>query len=143
MIASPVQRVGLSKLLLQQEVECLWEEVRNRILECNIFQDISCLRCQQTHEIQLNLVTGPTEVYVCVVCVCLCVMWCDLNVVSGPSSSWNTGSVQPGGHLLSLFLQIICLLENEGKLCGNHWKYEFFWTVLELPEFSVGLENTK
>lgn len=66
MIASPVQRIGLLKLLLLQEVEYLWEEVRNRILECNIFQDISCLRSQQTHEIQLNLVTGPTEVYVCV-----------------------------------------------------------------------------
>jgi len=71
MIASPVQRVGLLELLLQQEREYLWEEVRNRILECNIFQDISCLRSQQTREIQLNLVTGPTEV-----CVCVCVYLC-------------------------------------------------------------------
>jgi hypothetical protein len=70
MITSPVQRVGLLKFLLLQEVEYLWEEVRNRILECNIFQDISCLRSQQTREIQLNLVTGPTEVHVCV-CVCV------------------------------------------------------------------------
>jgi hypothetical protein len=72
MIASPVQKVGLLKLLLQQEVDYLWEEVRNEILECNIFQDISCLPCEQNDEIQLNLMTGPTEC-VCV-CVCLCVV---------------------------------------------------------------------
>lgn len=75
MIASPVQGVGLLKLLLQQEVEYLWEEVRNRILECNIFQDISCLLSQQTCEIQLNLVTGPTKVYVC---ACVRASLCDV-----------------------------------------------------------------
>jgi hypothetical protein len=107
MFASPVQRVGLLKLLLQQEVKYLWEEVRNKILECNIFQNISCLRSQQTHEIQLKLVTGPTEVYVCVcvcvwccVCLCFCV-WCDLIL-------WQ---VQAVAEMLNLFNQevIYCL----------------------------------
>jgi hypothetical protein len=43
MIASSVQTLDLLKLLFQQEIEYLWVVVRNKNLECNIFQDISFL----------------------------------------------------------------------------------------------------